>query len=468
MEKRNWEHLKVDLDHVICDNFLGLNAVYHGFNYMPEQIKRGMTDADRQQEYSRVRDCRLKIARTMFLPSYNCRCITGPYYMESERMSAIVKWCRDMQQMNVDIALQAGWFFPQDSHYGVEKPDGDSNPEAYAGWIAATIKYLTSDCGLTNIKYLFLFTEPGFSNTALPEGYTGWTYYVRLCKAVDLKFRQIGLRDSLQFVGPNNSASGMFLDEAVRDLNDVLDIYTGHDYNFAKYEQWQFMSEKMYRVIAPTGKPFWLDEYGTQLEILRVTPQCGNYFAQIIAASVCAGHQTSLTWMFLDQLYPGGTPPGVLEPENNSKGFYNNDSFHNGIHRCGLCSWPHDTVPNAGSPYPVWYAYKLMAIALGGKPGCGKVSSLSFSPIITLYGAAVKQNNDYTFMIVNSNAENTVFSLQMSHQLCKPLYKTVFDPYAGACYGTDAAVVKILIDHDILTDELPASGFAIYSTYDIL
>lgn len=64
MYKMETQRIRVDFNDILCDNFLGMNAVYHGYNYMPEYKMRGYTEADRAVEYERVKKARLRIART--------------------------------------------------------------------------------------------------------------------------------------------------------------------------------------------------------------------------------------------------------------------------------------------------------------------------------------------------------------------------------------------------------------------
>ncbi|MCP4313384.1 MAG: hypothetical protein GY790_19170 [Bacteroidetes bacterium] len=56
--------LKVNLDKVSFEDFLGVNAVYHGFAWMPEIEASGYDESDRQQEMDRVEEMNLHIART--------------------------------------------------------------------------------------------------------------------------------------------------------------------------------------------------------------------------------------------------------------------------------------------------------------------------------------------------------------------------------------------------------------------
>lgn len=73
MDCYQMQNITVDFDKVLCPDFLGLNAIYHGFAWMPESLMRGMTDADREREFDTVLEARLRIARTMFYPGDNAK-----------------------------------------------------------------------------------------------------------------------------------------------------------------------------------------------------------------------------------------------------------------------------------------------------------------------------------------------------------------------------------------------------------
>lgn len=456
MKNEYIQTVRVDFDQVLCDDFLGLNAVYHGFSWMPENLARGVSDADRAAEFAAVREARLRVGRTMFIPAYNCERIEGPYNMLQPEMQAIRKWCEAMRDNGVDVALQAGWHYSRNTYHGHDAPDAERDPERFAEWAVQSFSYLMNDCGLTNIKYLFLFTEPtSYASGETPEGYTIWSYYVKVCKAIDRRFREAGLRDRLKFVGPNNTSGGTHLAEAVRDLNDVIDIYSSHDYNFVHQQAWADMAKRMADVVAPTGKPFWMDEYGVQLEIFRATPEYGSFLAQIITASMAAGHQTTLIWTLLDQLHTGG--------------HYNRDSFHDGVHRWGVYTWPRDTIEGAGAPYPAWYAYVLLSKAMGGRLDGGKVRSCATENALTLYTAAVKQDEEYTVLVVNSDAEAEKVEIRLSQPLDRPVYRHVFAPCSATPgYETLSAPTRVACDGGRIVDTLPKSGFAVYSTREAL
>lgn len=182
--------------------------------------------------------------------------------MKCQRMEALRKWCQDMKDIGVSIALQAGWSFPADLYYGHTMPDPEKDPENIAKWAAESFKYLIKDCGLDNIKYVILFTEPTGKGMCEQEGLrhlNRWDYYAHTCHVIDRTFREYGLRDLVKFVGPNNSSGGLHLEEAVRDLDDIIDIYSGHDYNYNRQYHWENMARRMSQIVESTGKPFWMD-----------------------------------------------------------------------------------------------------------------------------------------------------------------------------------------------------------------
>jgi len=54
--------MRVFLNETLCPEFLGVNAVYHGFCYMPFQTERGMGEADAARELDWVAEIGLRLA----------------------------------------------------------------------------------------------------------------------------------------------------------------------------------------------------------------------------------------------------------------------------------------------------------------------------------------------------------------------------------------------------------------------
>ena len=150
--------VQVNLDKVHFEDFLGVNAVYQAFAWLPESKKKGFSEADVERELDRVKRMELKIARTWYRPDWAVgdKTIAGPFDWESPKMKAFYKWLSAMKEMNVDVALQAGWGFVKDTHTGREFPDTDRDPAEYANWVSESVHQLVNVRGFDNIKYLIL------------------------------------------------------------------------------------------------------------------------------------------------------------------------------------------------------------------------------------------------------------------------------------------------------------------------
>jgi hypothetical protein len=444
--------LKVHLDRVVQPDYLGVNAVYHGFAFMPEEEARQMTDADRDREFDRVGRMGLHIARTWYRPDWACgSSLENAPDWESPKMQAFYRWLAEMRRRNVDVALQAGWWFTGDTYLGSPSPDPARDLERYSRWVSESIHQIVELRGFGNVKFLVLFTEPTSGRGGIvPAGDTQWSYYVKMVRAIDQRLRADGRRSLVRLVGPNNNRGGLHLKEAAADLNDAIDIYSGHDYNKSGYDEWFAMCRKMADTVASTGKPLWLDEFGKQDEAYRETGAYGNYLAQVVAASINAGLQTSLQWLLFDQLY--------VAPLDRSSG---KDSFYGGVHRWGSCKWPHDTVEDAASCYPQWDAVSLMSKYLGG--GSGTKAFECESGEIVKAAATSPGGSGISVLVVNTSESPQRFSIDLlKHRGKWTLHRHLYDP---GNRGAQAPEVTPRF-RERIKDTLAAGGVAIYTTID--
>lgn len=452
--------LTVDLERVIQENFLGVNGTYHGFTFMPEQESKGMTGADRAREFERVARMDLKIARTWYRPDWACaECLGSGYDWESRKMQAFYRWLEAMRERNVDVALQAGWWFTGDTYYGYRQPDPVNDIPRYTTWVSESLRQMIEVRGFDHIRYLFLLTEPtSYASGIVPSGFTQWSYYARMMRALHERLTQDGRRGLVKLVGPNNTHGGMHLVEAVKDLDDVLDIYSGHDYNKADYAEWFSMCQAMQSVAQPTGKPLWLDEFGKQDEAYRQTADYGNYLAQAAAASINAGNQASFLWLLFDQQYVAVSPTSEQDTTNA-------DSFYHGIHRWGTCKWPHDTVENPTYPYPHWYAFSLLSRYLGGRRGTRVFAVQSSAQV---YGAATAPNGEeVSVLVINLQEEAQAVRVEIQPGLGRTLYRYLYDPQE-ITPEEDARLIGCskVLEHvqEGFEDLLPPRAVAVYST----
>jgi hypothetical protein len=430
--------LQVDMDKVIQPDFLGVNAVYHGFAFMPEQVKKGMDDADRKREFDRVAAMKLNIARTWYGPDLvNGTDYTKPYDWNSEHLKGFYAWLKEMKARDVDVALSLGWWFPQN----VNGSKGGGIPK-YCEWISESLHQFIEVRGFTNIKYGILFTEPAYNDT-----------YKQMALALDERLKKDGRRKLIKIVGPNQTSDGPDLGKVARDLNGVIDIYSSHNYNFGGYADWKRSAEGMMKKTAATGKPFWYDEYGRQDYGSRQGGEYGNYIAQATAAFINAGAQTSTVWLLFDQQY--------CVPHDK---ITNDDAFHDGVHRWGFCKWPRDNVDNPTFPYPGWYAFSLMSRYLGGRNGTKVYQTTGTEQVVI---CAVRHPDDnWSFLVVNCGKTVSI-RVTLSKALDKPLYRYVYNPArikpteAAELIGYSRTIDKAGTGFE---DSLPQKAVAIYST----
>jgi len=440
--------LQVNLDMVIQADFLGVNAVYHGFAFMPEQLAKGMDDADRAREFDRIKRMKLNIARTWYRADWACgEDLRNAFDWKSEKMEAFCKWLAVMQDLDVDIALQSGWW-AKDTHMGQEEYNPERDKARYAEWVSESLRYLVKGRGFTNIKYLILFTEP---HTSGGHSWEGWKAFSR---AIDARLKQDGLRELVKLIGPNNSGYGARTDLAVAEMDDVLDIYGGHDY-LQGYEAWYTFGLHLAEIVKPTGKQLWIDENNDRSGIKSIgyTPQFANNVAQMVAGTVNAGNQTSMIWLLFDQQY-------VAPLQDLSNG----DLFKDGVHRWGVCKWPGDDIEHPTYPNPSWYTYSMMSRYLGGRNGT--LTYLTGGDVVC--GAATAPGGEgLSILVVNPTSESQALTIRLSRALNHTLSRHLYDP-ANIELTEAAEILPVgkVFEHvgQELRDTLPPLGVAIYTT----
>lgn len=453
-------HLSLDLDRTIQNDFLGVNGVYHGFAFMPEQNNKGMTDIDRKREFERVQRMGLNIARTWYRPNWACgSSLYNRCDYENDRMKAFYKWLQEMKNRNVDVALQAGWWFTTDTFYGHTQPDPNTDIERYVSWVSDSVHQIIDVHNFSNVKYLILFTEPAeYESGLVPSGYTQWQYYVKVVTALHQRLIADGRRQLVRLVGPNSGLEN--LTDALAELDSVIDVYSAHNYNLPGYDSWLASGKVMQDSIKASGKPFWIDEYGLQNEQLRERTSYGNYVAQAVAASINTGIQTSLLWLLFDQQY-AALDDGQIFNDNVP-----NDSMYHGVHRWGTCKWPHDDVVNPTSARPHYYAVSLMSRYLGGRNGTRSLYSES-ADSDAFIAATAPGGSEYSILVINGVGSEKSISVRLNRPLRRSLYRYVYNP-ATIQTDPEARLIGYSAElHDVgdsFVDRLPGEAVVIYST----
>ena len=446
--------LSVDTSTVIQDNYLGTGAVYHGFAFMPESISKGYDSTLQEIEFGRVADMELSIARTWYRPDWACGQSGYPSYdWNSTKMTAFYNWLDEMQDIGVDVAINAGWWLPNDVYNVWPFTSGDGSTwstklDQWADWMSESLYQIITVRGYTNVKYVMLFTEPGTASGVLPTGYTQLMCLEEAVIALHDQLVTDGRRNLVKFVGPNYAA-WQDVTTVKNDLDDYIDIYSAHGYSESDYSGWYSRATTLQSQIASTGKPYWVDEYGQGGLTNRESANYGNYLGQAIAAFLNAGAQSSQIWLLFNQQYPW--------PLNETT---NGDSFENGVHKWGTTEF----LADSQLPYPSYYVFSLISKYMGGS-GTEVYSTTNSSDV---YISATKQTSgDWSFLVVNGNEEEQEITVNLSSSINKTLYRYLYDP-AQVPLDTDATMIgydKVIGSvANSFSDSIPAKAVVIYSS----
>jgi hypothetical protein len=303
--------------------------------------------------------------------------------------------------------------------------------------------------GYTNVKYVMLFTEPDYESGKVPPGYTQYQAWKEAVTILNNKLTADGTRGLVKFVGPNHCCWHE-VTKVANELNNVIDIYTAHNYNEPGYDEWYAQTINLKKQFASTEKPFWMDEYGKQAEAERSKADYGNYIAQANVAFINAGAQSTQLWLLFDQQY---TWP--LDTTTN------NDSFHNGVHQCGSAPF----IPVSTIPHPSYYAFALMSKYMGGS-GTKVYRTTNAGGV---YMSAVQlPSGDWSFLVVNGNSSAQDITVNISGAINKKkLYRYLYDP---ATIVPDAKATMIGYDKTFkrvstaFSDTIPSKAVVMYSS----
>lgn len=222
--------IKLLTRHPVQENFLGVNAIYHCFAPMNDNAGRRYTPEQCQMEYDRAQELGVRIARTYYRYEFAYNDSTGTFDWESPDMQSFYSFCEEMKKRGIDIALQACWWQPQDVLEGPFNKNNDPEEAIrnYTAFMSETLHQCIELRGLTNIRYLVLFTEP-------QRGADAYSWWLRFSSALHERLLQDGRRKYVQFVGPNegSTTTSTMLKWAVPHTKDFIDIYSSHNYHGA-------------------------------------------------------------------------------------------------------------------------------------------------------------------------------------------------------------------------------------------
>jgi len=355
-------------------------------------------------------------------------------------MKAFYKWLNQMKKRNIDVAINSGWWFSRSKIY---------TPEEYAKWVSEAVRQIVIVHGFTNVKYMHLFTEPNslvkYMGDYVPE-------YTTYCRAIHEQLIADGNRDLIKLVGPN-SCWHTWVPECTKQLNDVIDIYSDHVYyngdSLTTYNYYTTYLKESLDAVKKTGKQFWSDEYGIQIESYRETSDYGNFLGQANAAFLNSGLQNSFLWLLFDQLY--------TDPLNHTT---NKDSFYDGLHKFGLLPW----FSKDRTPRPAFYAFDMMSRYLGGS-GTEVLKTKSTDNVFI--SATRQPTGTVSFLVVNNDRHSNTFTISFSEKIAGNVYRYVYNPET---INPSKDFITIQSDKSFknlgvtLTDTIPSRAVVIYTT----
>lgn len=235
-------NIKVDLNNPVQTNFLGNNAVYHGYAAMPDSDGRVYNEELCEIEADRAADLGLRVART-FYKWWAWDSKTNTWNWDNEVMTAFYRWLDRMKKRNIQVALNTGWCMPGDVNevggFNGKTPfkvEGDwiASTKKYAEWVSETLYQLIEIRGFTNITYIHLFTEPQYGTkfNYQIDGKHAYELWADCSKAVDEQLKADGRRGLVKIIGPNegSTATSIMNKWVAENADQYIDIYSSHNY----------------------------------------------------------------------------------------------------------------------------------------------------------------------------------------------------------------------------------------------
>lgn len=479
----------------VMTDYLGLNAIYHGYMYIPDSDGRMYTEKQALTEYSRVKQMGLDTVRTYYGSEFAYNSVTDSLNFESDAMKGFYRWLKEMQDAGIDISLNAAWSIKglfDNSHWAswdglfVEN-DINATAKNYTDWMVESLKQFRAR-GINNVKYLIMFTEPdvgGFrykdrSDSDIEDlvepDFDEWLIAV---KALDGGLKAANMRSDYKMVGPNSTGytitkSGSYINpmfyQAIKHANDYIDIYSNHAYlnnipdatadvvSLITDVQWKEFADYTKSI---TGKDYWIDEYnvafGAQdaLYQSRLSPWQALHHAVSLSKGMNMGIKNQMMWTLADQQWPNNhTGQGVNDNPNN---------FLNGVQCHGILPCLFET----SIPRISYYGISLLTKYFGNN---GTVYETVTDDMTYTYGGA-QQGKDGVWSILAVNMELTD-DVKMSFEFEKGIGRTVFYRHlynANSQVATvDAKLIgidKVIVsDGNAFIDNIPSGCIAVYTT----
>lgn len=234
--------LRIENKNPVQTDFWGNGAIYHGYAGMPDDCGRVYTEEQCIEEARRIKEMRLKIART-FYGWWAWDEKTNTWDWENETCKAFYRWLGRMKDAGVTVALNTGWCSPGDinsTSWNNESPftvegDWEKSLENYGNFVSETAYQLIEKRGFDNIKIFVLFTEPQrYSGKPDDPAKTPFELWADGARAAHKALVRDGRRHLVSLMGPNegSTAYSPMVKHFAETEPDIVDIFSSHNYQW--------------------------------------------------------------------------------------------------------------------------------------------------------------------------------------------------------------------------------------------
>ncbi len=482
------------------DDYMGMTGtVYHCTTYMHDSQNRDYTDEMAQIEFDRLQDSGIKMVRTIFRSTWaggTSSNFTG-WNFETTEMQAVYRWALEMQERDIDIAINAGWHmqaYIDDTSWYIETPYlfgngedyyGESNGVDFTGLTAEEIRLKKASLrygewvsrallafrahGVNNVKYVLTFTEPSYTSADKLEGYYA-DEWITLATGLHDTLVKNNLRSSVEIIGPNQGSitSGEGLLNYILTSpdfdRDVVDIYTAHFYprSASIYDdEYMDICDNVfgsYRTVMNRNgcqNKFIVDEFfASSNPEFPLGKNCGWAGTQTVVGIISAMKNRMnglISWQFSDQLWTNQTNTG--------------GEFVNGFHMVGMMP----SLLTSYIPKPQYYGVNLVTKYMSDGFGTSVIDT-NYSAGNGLYIGATKLSDDnITVVVANTSQSPQLFNINFSAAVNRKFYRLMFDPKTvnptseAKLAGSDNEKMV----SNLIADSIPKGGILVYTTKQV-
>lgn len=451
----NVSTINIDTTSVVNSDFLGIGAEYDPFHFMPESVEAGFNEHWWEMEKRRLAKVKPNLVRVWYQIDWmepandnndpNIIDWSG-MQTESVKMQAVYRVLDYLKAQDIDVILVAGWKMNADvrswlGFSGLQKPETSAPTDLneWAEWVSATLQQLIVNKGYDNIKYVMSYNEPNLGDFETPASINQKEYYEDMYRAIHNRLVTDGIRSEVKLLGPDESSGLDWMQHAVQNMNDILDIYEGHAYG-KEYDTMDSWTTERLALVEPTGKPLMTTEFAAPGD--KTTYQNAVELADLMVSGMRSGNSGMLMWRLADQF--------LVDPLN----FLDSSAYG---------TWP--WLPDSAVPRYTYYTFSLFT-RFGG---AHSQVLLTETDDPDLHVTSLKRlDGEYSVYVVNKslNSSKSVsieFSNHVGKTFRRHLFSDAITPMASA-----TIIPSDTLWNSVATSfndaSIPANSVAVYTS----